>query len=241
MGSPVDAKDGGVMDLFSDVSDFVTDPANWTGMITRTLDHLWISLSATLVAALLILPLALYLAHYRRAEFLATSLVNMGRAIPAFGIIGLALPISLALGLGVGYWPTFVALVALAMPPIFTNTYTGVTGVRRAVVEAARGMGMKDGEVLIRTEIPLAMPLIWTGLRVSAVQVVATATLGAVVGWGGLGRYLIDGFAQGDDAQVLVGAVAVALLALFVDALFAVGERFLPGDQTADRFSSVTA
>lgn len=229
--------------LLSDLAEFLSDQGNWlgeTGLITRSLDHLRISVLATLLAALLILPLALYLGHHRKAEFLATSLVNMGRAIPAFGIIGIALPISLALGLGLGFWPTFVALVALAMPPIFTNTYTGVVGVRPDVVEAARGMGMKEGQVLSRIEIPLAMPLIWTGIRVSTVQVIATATLGAVIGWGGLGRYLIDGFAQGNDAQIVVGAVAVALMALVIDALFSVGERFLPGEQKADRFSSVS-
>ncbi|MPZ51265.1 MAG: ABC transporter permease subunit [Acidimicrobiia bacterium] len=230
--------------LLSEISGYLSDRANWigeAGLINRALDHLWISLAATLLAAVLILPLALYLAHHRRAEFLATSLVNMGRAIPAFGIIGLALPISIALGWGLGFWPTFVALVALAMPPIFTNTYTGVLRVRSDVVEAARGMGLKGGQVLTQIEIPLAMPLIWTGIRVSAVQVAATATLGAVVGWGGLGRYLIDGFAQGDDAQIVVGALAVALLALLIDGAFAMGERFLPGEQKADRFSSVTA
>src|SRR5690606_42136842 len=121
-----------------------------------------------------------------------SAIVNIGRAIPSFGIVAIMLPISLWLGLGIGFWPTFVALVALAMPPIFTNTYTAVAEVDPAIREAALGMGMTGAQLLFRTELPLAMPVIWTALRVSSVQVVATATLGAVVGWGGLGRYVID-------------------------------------------------
>ncbi|MDH5372161.1 MAG: ABC transporter permease subunit, partial [Acidimicrobiia bacterium] len=144
-----------------------------------------------------------------------------------FGIVALAFPIALRLGLGISSWPTFVALVALAIPPMFTNGYTAVREVSAAAVEASVGMGMTDYEVLTRTELPLAMPVIWTAIRVSAVQVVATATLGAVVGWGGLGRYVIDGFAQGNDVSVLVGALLVAVLSLITDQAFAVSERWV--------------
>jgi osmoprotectant transport system permease protein len=120
-----------------------------------------------------------------------------------------------------------VALVALALPPIFTNTYAGVTVIDPAVVDAARGMGMRGGEVLWRVEVPNALPLVLTGLRVAAVQVVATATLGAYVGFGGLGAFINEGFRQQDDGKLLTGAVLVALLAISTEILFGVGQRLL--------------
>ena len=120
-----------------------------------------------------------------------------------------------------------VALVALALPPIFTNTYAGVTVIDPAVVDAARGMGMRGGEVLWRVEVPNALPLVLTGLRIAAVQVVATATLGAYVGFGGLGAFINEGFRQQDDGKLLTGAVLVALLAISTELLFGVGQRLL--------------
>jgi len=219
-----------VSDFLSELGAFLADPDAWlggAGLLVRTRDHVLLSLFAIGVAALIALPPAVWLGHRRRGGVVVGALVNVGRAIPSFGILALMLPISLALGLGIGFWPTFVALVALAMPPIFTNTYTGVVEVDPAVTEAARGMGMTGRQLVRRTELPLAMPVIWTALRVSAVQVVATATLGAVVGWGGLGRYVIDGFAQGNDVYVFIGGVSVALLAIATDLAFSFGERFV--------------
>ncbi len=218
------------MNLLSDVLDFFLTAQSWTGddgLLIRTVDHLALSLFATMVAVALALPPAVWLGHRRRGAFLAVALVNVGRAVPSFGIVALALPISLRLGLGLGFWPTFVALVALAMPPVFTNTYSGIREVDPAIVEAAAGMGMTDVQVLRTTELPLATPVIWTAVRVSTVQVIATATLGAVIGWGGLGRYLIDGFAQGNDVWVLAGGIMVAALALLADAAFTVAERWV--------------
>lgn len=208
------------MSVLREVLRFFAEPASWTGdsgILVRSADHLRMSAFATAVAAGLALPPAVALGHRRRGSFLAVTVVNVGRAIPSFGIVALALPLSLRLGLGLGFWPTFLALVALALPPIFTNAYTGVRAVDPATVEAAAGMGMTGAQVLLRTELPLAMPVIVTALRVSAVQVVATATLGAVVGWGGLGRYVIDGFAQGNRVWVVAGGILVALLALLTD------------------------
>jgi osmoprotectant transport system permease protein len=120
-----------------------------------------------------------------------------------------------------------VALVALALPPIFTNTYAGMIGVDPAVVDAARGMGMRGGEVLVRVELPNALPLLLTGLRISAVQVVATATLGAYVGFQCLGSFINEGFRQQDDGKLLTGAVLVAVLAIATELLFGVGQRLL--------------
>lgn len=216
--------------FLAELGAFVGDPASWwgdSGLAVRTWDHVVLSAFAIAVAASISLPPALWLGHRGRGGSVVGAVVNIGRAIPSFGIVALMLPISLSLGWGIGYWPTFVALVALAMPPMFTNAYTGITEVDRAVREAALGMGMTGAQLMRRTELPLAMPVIWTALRISSVQVVATATLGAVVGWGGLGRYVIDGFAQGNDVFVFVGGLSVALLAILVDLLFAWGETMV--------------
>jgi osmoprotectant transport system permease protein len=139
----------------------------------------------------------------------------------------LALPITVALGLGFGFWPTFLALLFLAIPPMFANTYTGVAGVDPELVEAARGMGMTDTQSIIRVEVPTASPIILAAVRIAAVQVVATATLGAVVGWGGLGRYIIDGFAIQDNVTVFAGALLVAGLALVTQVTMTALERVL--------------
>jgi osmoprotectant transport system permease protein len=182
---------------------------------------------ATAAAAAVAMPPALWLGHVRRGGAVASAVVNVGRAVPSFAIIALALPLSLRYGFGLGFWPTLVALVALALPPIFTNTYAGVTVIDPAVVDAARGMGMRGGEVLWRVEVPNALPLVLTGLRIAAVQVVATATLGAYVGFGGLGAFINEGFRQQDDGKLLTGAVLVALLAIATELLFGVGQRLL--------------
>jgi osmoprotectant transport system permease protein len=140
---------------------------------------------------------------------LAVNLTNLGRAIPSLGIIILTFTL-----VGFGIVPVVVALTALAIPPIVTNSYVGIRSVDRDVREAAEGMGMRGRQVLWQVELPVAMPLIMAGIRTSAVQVVATATLAAYVGLGGLGRYLIDGLSQRDLAQVVGGAILVAVLSL---------------------------
>lgn len=221
-----------------ELGDFLTSAASWTGdtgLLIRTRDHILLSVVSVGMAAAIALPPALWLGHRGRGGQAVGAVVNIGRAIPSFGIVALALPISLRMGWGIGLWPTFAALVALAMPPIFTNTYTGISAVDPSVREAALGMGMNGYQLLTQTELPLAMPVIWTALRISAVQVVATATLGAVVGWGGLGRYVIDGFAQGNDVFVFVGGVAVALLAILTDFTFSLGEKLVLPSGTAHR------
>ncbi|MDH3308403.1 MAG: ABC transporter permease subunit, partial [Acidimicrobiia bacterium] len=117
-------------------------------------------------------------------------------------------------------WPILVALIALAAPPIFTNTIVGIQSVPPAMIEAARGMGLRETEVLRQIELPLALPLILEGTRIAFVQVIATATLGAIAAWGGLGRYIIDGFAQRDSGQLVFGALVVGALAILAELLF---------------------
>ncbi|MBI4259929.1 MAG: ABC transporter permease [Actinobacteria bacterium] len=204
------------------------DPANWSGangIPTRFLEHVWMSGLSVGIAAALALPVGLFIGHTRRGAFLAISIGNLGRAIPSFAILALALPVTIRLGLGLGFWPTVIALVALAIPPILTNTYAGVAGVDDDTLEAARGMGMREGQLLRRIELPLAAPLVVAGLRTAAVQVVATATLAALVAWGGLGRYIVDGFAQRRNDRVLGGAILVAVLAIVTELVFGLVER----------------
>lgn len=222
------------MNLFADVARWLSDGASWSGsdgIGVRLGEHAGLSALSVLVAAVVALPVGLYIGHARRAEFVTITIANLGRAVPSFAVIALALPISIQLGLGLGFWPTFVALTLLAIPPIVTNTYVGIKGVDEDAVEAARGMGMTGREVLRQVEIPLAAPVVVAGLRTSAVQVVATATLGALVGWGGLGRFIRDGFSQGDDVLILGGAVLVAALAIATELAFGVLQRAVRRDR----------
>jgi osmoprotectant transport system permease protein len=180
--------------------------------------HVVISVAAVVIAALLVLPLAVWLGHIRRGSGIATSVVNIGRAIPSFGILAISFLVLVQMGAGVGEpWAVLVALIALAAPPLFTNTVTGIQSVEPATVEAARGMGLTGGEVLSGVELPLSMPLVMEGIRIATVQVIATATLGALVAWGGLGRYIVDGFARQDMGRLIVGAVLVGLLAIIAE------------------------
>ena len=200
------------MNVVNEVIAWLTDPAHWSGpegIPVRTLQHLWYSLLATAIATAVALPIGVYIGHTGRAAFLAVNLTNLGRAIPSLGIIILMFTL-----VGFGIVPVLVTLIALAIPPIVTNSYTGVRSVDRDVREAAEGMGMRGRQVLWQVELPVAMPLIMAGVRTSTVQVVATATLAAFVGLGGLGRYLIDGLSQRDLAQVVGGAILVAVLSL---------------------------
>ena len=203
---------------------------NWsgsTGVLSRLFEHVQISALSVALALVVALPAGLYIGHTRRAAFVVVSVANLGRAIPSFAILALALPLTIELGLGLGFWPTVIALFLLGIPPILTNAYTGVANVDADVLEAARGMGMRGREVLARIEVPLAAPLIVGGIRTAAVQVVATATLAALVAWGGLGRFIVDGFATGDEVQIFAGAVLVAALAIATELSFGWVERLI--------------
>jgi osmoprotectant transport system permease protein len=191
-----------------------------------------VSGAAVGLATVVGVPLGAWLGHTGRGGLAVVTVVNIGRALPSFGIVALALPITIRLAdnlpfidSGLGFLPTFVALLALALPPIFTNTYTGVRSVDPDTVEAARGMGVTEPRILTTVEMPMSSPVIMAGIRTSAVQVVATATLGALVAYGGLGRYIIDGFAIQDDVQIVAGALLVALLSVATEVAFGLLER----------------
>jgi osmoprotectant transport system permease protein len=184
--------------------------------------HLSLSLTALLISVALCVPLGIWAA--RRAS-VAQPLINaVGalRIIPSLAILFLALPY-----LGTGFWPALVALTLLALPPVLVNTYAGVHGVDRAAVEAARGMGMSATQVLGRVELPLALPAIIAGVRTAAVEVIASATLAAFIGGGGLGIFITRGFALFRPEIMLVGALPVALLALLSEGLLAGTQRVL--------------
>jgi osmoprotectant transport system permease protein len=206
------------MSLPADVVTWFTTADHWRGdfgVPHRLEEHVAMSAAAIVAAALIALPVGIWLGHRGKGGALAINLANVGRALPSLAILAL---FQQAFGLrgwpGFGARPAFVALVALAVPPLVTNAYVGMRGVDRDVLEAARGMGMTGAELLWRVEVPIALPLLLAGLRTAAVQVVATATLAAVTAWGGLGRFIVDGFGQQDNAQIVAGAILVGLLAL---------------------------
>lgn len=213
------------MAFLAKVAAWFSDPANWhgsDGVLTRIAEHVEISAEAVAIGALIALPIGIALGHYRRFGNLAISVSNVGRALPTFGILVIAFQ---AFGLGNG--PILLALTALAIPPMLTNAYVALAEVDADIQEAARGMGYRRLAQVLRIEIPLAVPLLMAGIRTSAVQVVATATLAAEVAGGGLGRFIVDGYAQQIYTQVFAGAVLVALLALATELTLSGVERLL--------------
>ncbi|MGH2730377.1 MAG: ABC transporter permease [Actinomycetota bacterium] len=218
------------MGVLADTVSWFSDSANWSGTFgvpNRVLEHVQMSVLTTGLAMLAALPVGLYIGHAKRFEFLAVSIGNIGRALPSFGVLALVFPFTLDLPGELGFWPIVIALFLLGIPPILLNTYAGVKAVDPDTVEAARGMGMTGTEVLRKVELPLAAPLIVAGIRIAAVQIVATATLWALVAGGGLGRYIIDGFSARDDPQILAGAILVAVLAILTELCLGLVERFV--------------
>ncbi|MGH2418203.1 MAG: ABC transporter permease [Candidatus Limnocylindria bacterium] len=223
------------MEFVGAVIGWFTDPVNWSGddgIPIRLAEHLVLSLVPLVVALLVGLPVAAWVGHTGRFAGLAVNVSNVGRAIPSLAIMALAAMllnrwlVDLGLRREAGEISTMVAMAALAIPPIVTNTYVGISEVERELIEAARGMGMTALQVLRRVEIPLAVPVILAGIRTAAVQVVATATLGAVFGTGGLGRYIIDGIAQRKEEEVFAGAIIVAALSIATELAFALLQRW---------------
>ncbi|MEU2829569.1 ABC transporter permease [Streptomyces lavendulae] len=207
--------------------DWLADGANWSGesgVWHRLAEHVYVSGTALAIACAVALPLGLWLGHLGRGGALAVNVSNVGRAVPVFAVLALFMVSPMR---NAGYLPTVAALVLFAVPPLLTNAYVGMRGVDRSVVEAARGMGMSGGQLFLRVELPLARGLVMTGLRSGAVQVVATATIAAMVGQGGLGRIITAGFNTYNTAQVVAGALLVALLALLVEGVLVAVDRLL--------------
>src|SRR6058998_1837733 len=207
---------------------WLADPVNWQGshgIPIRMLEHIELSGLSVLAALIIAMPIALYLGHTGRAGFVAINVANIGRALPSLALLAIGLVIAISLGLGLGFWPTVFALVPLAIPPILTNVYVAVREVDRDVVDAARGMGLSQSQILRSIEVPLGLQLMLAGVRTAAVNVVATATLGALVAGGALGRFIVDGLALQEYDQLVAGALLVALLAVATEFSFAALER----------------
>lgn len=223
------------MSFWGDVWSFFTDGENWTGdegIPNLALEHLQITVAAMVVAAAFAITLGVVLGHFRRGGIVIVNLANVGRAVPTFAILILAVlvlgakPPSFPLSL-TGSVPVWIALVLLAIPPMLTNSFVAVAEIDPEVREAARGMGLNGRQQLSRVELPMGVPLIMAGVRTSAVAVVATATLAAYVGFGGLGRYIIDGFATYNNPKVFAGALLVAVFALLVELFLSFVQRLL--------------
>jgi osmoprotectant transport system permease protein len=211
------------------------DPANWTGsggIPARLVEHLGYVALAMIIALVIALPVGAWVGHTGRGGFLVVGSANALRALPTLGVL-----ILLVTPFGLSIIGPLIALVVLAVPPLLAGTYAGVRNVDPAVVDAARGMGMRGGEVLWRVELPNALPLIIGGVRSAVLQVISTATIAAYVGLGGLGRYIFDGLAQRDFPQMIGGSLLVALLAIVVDLLLAALQKVIvsPGLQTVPR------
>lgn len=220
------------MDIVTATIQWLADPANWqgaNGIPARLEEHVALSAASLLVSALFALPLGLYIGHTGRFSWLVVSSANAWRALPSFAVIGLLVPFTTVIDptLGFTLYPTLIAMIILAGPPLLVNSYQGVASVDRDLVEAARGMGMRERQILTGVEIPIALPVIGTGIRLAAVQVVATATLGSIFGFGGLGRYIILGNDNHNNGEQFGGVVLVAALALVTFGLFALIERRL--------------
>jgi len=216
------------MSFLASVVAWLADGAHWQGadgIPIRVLEHVELSALAVVVAAGVALPLGLYLGHTGRASFAAINVANVGRAIPSLAMLVFALLLSIQIGLGLGFWPTLFAMVPLAIPPILTNSFVAIRTTDRDIVEAARGMGMRELQVLRAVELPAGLPIVLAGLRTASVNVVATATLGALVAGGGLGRYIVDGLALQEYERLFAGALLVALLAVGIEVGFGVLER----------------
>ncbi|MGW6511858.1 ABC transporter permease [Streptomyces niveus] len=216
------------MNTLSDAWSWLTSGSHWSGadgIGNRLGEHLFLTAVCLLISCALALPVALVLGHLGKGGALAVNISNVGRAVPTFAVLVLLLLTPIG---PYGDWPTIIALVLFAMPPLLTNAYVGIRGVDADIVRAARGMGMTGGQLLTRVELPLAAPLILTGVRIAAVQLVATATIAALVGGGGLGRIITSGFNLASTPMVVAGAVLVAVFALLVEALFEVVRRLAP-------------
>ena len=206
-------------------------PENWTmtgGILARLAEHLGYTALTLLVSVVVAVPLGAWIGHTGRGGFVVVALANALRALPTLGLLVL-----LFLMVGLGLLGPLIALVIIAVPPLLAGAYAGVRNVDPAVVDAARGMGMRGPEVLWKVELPNALPLVIGGIRSATLQVISTATVAAYVGIGGLGRFILDGLGQRDFGAMIGGSILVAALAVVADLVLGGLQRLLvsPGLQ----------
>jgi osmoprotectant transport system permease protein len=229
--------------IISDVYHWLGDSSHWSGsegIPTRTYEHLQYSLLAMAIAIVIALPLGLLIGHTGRGSAVVVGVANSFRALPTVGLLVFFYiwisPHIHSRGESPYLIPSEIVLVLLAIPPILTNAYAGVEAVDPAARDSARGMGMTGGQVLFQVELPNALPLIMSGVRSAFLQVIATATVTAYLTLGGFGRYLFDGLAQNDYPQMASGAVLVAVLALLVDLVLAIVQRYVVSRGISGRY-----
>lgn len=228
------------MNIFNQVWVWLTDPDNWhksingPGIPYHILKHLEYTGLAVLIGALIAVPLGVVIGHTGRGSFLVVGIANSFRALPELGLLVL---LAIIMGVALAVQAVTIALVALAIPPLLAGTYAGIRNVDRDVVDAARGMGMREREIVFQVELPIALPLMLGGLRAATLQVIATASIAAFVSLDGLGRFVIDGRAFGGTdgyAMMAGGAVLIAALAITVELVLAGVQRLAvsPGLRT---------
>jgi osmoprotectant transport system permease protein len=221
------------MSVFGDMWAYLSDGGNWSGqggILELLVQQLLLTGTALALAILIGLPLALWLGHLGRGGFLAINISNVGRAIPTFALLALLVTadwpgVSTFGPFGRAGIATLIALTLFALPPIITNSYVAVREVGADVKESARGMGMTSWQQFRQVELPLAMPLVAGGVRLSLVQVWATATIAALVAGPGLGRIITDGFANSYYGKGIAGAVVVAIVAMILEVLATMAQR----------------
>ena len=217
---------GGQQGWLGLVTGYLFAPDSWrgpNGLGARLVEHIGLSALAVGLAVVLVVPLAVVLGHLGRGGGIAVALGNVGRAVPILALIAIFFLLPAPLG------PTNASVVAaltlFSIPPLLVNTYVGMRGVDRGTVEAARGMGMNARQLVFRVELPLATPLLFTGLRLAALQTIATASVAGIVGGPGLGRIVSEGFTVQAPSRYLTGALLIAGLALVVELLLALLQR----------------
>jgi osmoprotectant transport system permease protein len=231
---------GGDVNSFVEGLQWLVADEHWSGsdgIPSRVWEHVQVSMIALVVAALIAVPLGLWIGHSRKSRILTIQVASIGRSIPSLAFLSIAflLAVKISPGVAFGFPPIVFALTLLGIPVILINTYVGIQQVDADTIEAARGMGMSGRQILSRIEVPLATPLIMTGLRLAAVQIVATAGLWALAAGGALGRYIVDGFALRENDRIVAGAILIALLAIAVDLLFSVLTKVLSPRLTSQR------
>jgi osmoprotectant transport system permease protein len=230
------------MGIIEGTARWLADPAHWTGpagIPSRVGEHVALSAVALLIAAIIALPIGIAVGHSGRGATAAINLANLGRAMPSLAVMGIVVPVTAAINPDAGFkiWPALIALVVLGLPPILVNAHAGVSGVDREIVESGRGMGMTARGLLGRIELPIAVPVIAGGVRSASAQIIATATLAAIFGGPGLGRYLVEGYAQLNYPMMVAGVIFVAVLFIASELVFSGIQRLLtsPGLKAPSR------
>jgi osmoprotectant transport system permease protein len=226
------------MSVVDDTIDWFADSSNWSGdsgVPIRLVEHLGYSALTVGIAAAVAIPLGLWIGHTGHIRGVAVAVTGSMRAMPTLGLLTW-----FALFLPLGLTAPILALVILAVPPVLAGAYSGLESVDRQTVDAARAMGMTEWQILTRVEVPLALPLLVGGIRSAVLQVVATATVAAYVGLGGLGRYIIDGQAVSDYPRMAAGSILVIVLALVLDAVFVGLQKIAIGGRAPELSMSIT-